>query len=262
MKIPRPATLWGGLLLALPTLADIAQVQRQIETVQRELETERQMYQAELSRKSAAEQGSKGRLEEMRVQTRRARQEADSLKRVLAAQARPMQSHAEEQKRLQEWNKRFSAALADRIDAVLAKLVREELPHYAEPKERALKDLSRGLRTGVVAPDQGLGQAFDHLSEILGWSGKVEAVAGTYTNAAGAPLNGFFVRVGGVFEGFVTTDGKLGAYRLKDEKGWLWKETLSVERRENLLKIARMATAGEQPGFVPVPFGLVSGGLQ
>nr|MDQ3003440.1 DUF3450 family protein [Fibrobacterota bacterium] len=211
---------------------------------------------------ASSDQGSKSRLNEMRDQTLRARLEADSLKRVLAAQGRPGQSQAAEQKRMQEWNRRFAHTLADHVDSVLAKVGRDELPYYAEPKERALKDLSRGLRTGVIAPEQGLGQAFDHLSEILGWASKAEAVAGSYTSLAGAPLNGFYVRVGGVFEGFVTEDGKTGAYRVKDAHGWQWKETLTSERRENLLKIAHMTLSGEQPGFVPVPFGLVSGGLQ
>lgn len=256
------ALLLGGLVLAAPALADLAQVQRQIEAVQRDLESERQMYQTELARKAASDQGSKSRLYDMRDQAHRARREADSLKGILAAQGRPGQSQAAEQKRIQEWNRRFASALADHVDSALAKLGREELPVLAEPKERALKDLARGLRTGVVPPDQGLGQAFDHLTEILGWSSKVEAVAGSYTTASGAPLNGFYVRAGGVFEGFVTEDGKTGAYRIKDAQGWQWKETLTAERRDNLLKIARMALSGEQPGFVPVPFGLVSGGLQ
>ena len=220
------------------------------------------MYQTEQARKASSDQGSKSRLEEMRGQAQRARREADSLKRVLVAQGRPGQSQAAEQQKLQEWNRRFAHALADRVDSVLVKLGREELPYYAEPKERALKDLSRGLRTGVVTPDLGLGQAFDHLSEILAWGSKAEAVAGSYTTFAGAPLNGFYIRVGGVFEGFVTEDGKTGAYRIKDGHGWQWKETLTAERRENLIKIARMSLSGAQPGFVPVPFGLVSGGLQ
>lgn len=262
MKIKSHTIALAGLFLAAPILADLPQVQRQIEALQRELESERQMYQTELTRKAASDQGSKSRLVEMRDQTQRARREADSLKRVLAAQGRPGQSQATEQKRLHDWNRSFAHALADRIDSALAKLGREELPYYAEPKERALKDLSRGLRAGVVAPDVGLGQAFDHLSEILSWGSKAEAVAGSYTTLAGAPLNGYYVRVGGVFEGFVTEDGKLGAYRSKDAQGWQWKESLTAERRENMLKIARMALSGEQPGFVPVPFGLVSGGLQ
>lgn len=256
------ALFLAGLALAAPALADLASVQRQIETLEREIASERQMYLAEQGRKTVGEQSSQARLADMREQTRRARREADSLRRVLAAQGRPGQSQALEQQRIQAFNKRFAETLAQRVDEVLAKLEQEELPHYAEPKRRALKDLARGLRTGVIAPDQGLGQAFDHLSEILGWAGKVEAVAGTYTNLAGAPLNGWFVRVGGVFEGFVTEDGKTGAYRLKDEGGWRWKETLTADRRDHLLRIARMTTAGEQPGFVPVPFGLVSGGLQ
>lgn len=262
MKKTVPRIIAAGLILAAPLMADLAQIQRQTDALQREIESERQMYQTEAARNKAAESGTRTRLDDMRSQTQRARREADSLKKVLAAQGRPGHSQAAEQKRIQDWNKRFANALADQVDAVLAKLTREELPVYREPKERSLKDLSRGLRTGVIPPDQGLGQAFDHLSEILAWSGKVEAVAGSYTNLAGAPLNGFFVRVGGVFEGFVTEDGKTGAYRIKDENGWQWKESLTADRRDNLLKIARMATAGEQPGFVSIPFGLVSGGLQ
>lgn len=252
----------GGLLLATPLLADLALVQRQTEALQREIESEKQAYQIELARSKAAESATRTRLADMRIQTLRARREADSLKGILAAQGRPGQGLAAEQKRLQDWNRRFANALADQVDAVLAKLTREELPVYREPKERSLKDLSRGLRTGVIPPDQGIGQAFDHLSEILAWAGKVEAVAGSYNNLAGAPLNGYYVRVGGVFEGFVTEDGKTGAYRMMDEKGWQWKESLTADRRDNLLKIARMTTAGEQPGFVAIPFGLVSGGLQ
>jgi Protein of unknown function (DUF3450) len=269
MKIHFAAKSLTGLRLALTATmsatfawADLPQVQRQIETLQRELESERQMYQAEVSRKASAENGSKSRLTEMRTQIQRARREADSLKLVLEAKGRPGQTQAAEQQKLQEWNRSFAHALAEQVDSVLAKLAREELPYYAEPKERALKDLSRGLRTGVISPDQGLGQAFDHLSEILAWGSKCEAVAGSYITSAGAPLNGFYVRVGGVFEGFVTEDGKTGAYRIKDDHGWQWKESLTAERRENLLKMARMSISGEQPGFVPVPFGLVSGGLQ
>lgn len=260
--------LWGALLPAAAAPApgtapaDLARVERQVDALERELASERQAYLAEAARKTASEASAKARLAEMREQTRRARRESDSLKALLAAQARPGRSLAEEQKRLQEWNRRFAAALAGYLDTVLSRLSREELPDYAAPKERALKDLARGLRTGVVPPEQGLGQAFDHLSEILGWGAKCEAVAGSYTTAAGAPLNGFYVRVGGVFEAFVTEDGKTGAYRLKDVSGWQWKETLTAERRDNLLRMARMLTAGEQPGFVPVPFGLASGGLQ
>lgn len=265
--LPKPLS-GPGLALSLASLsfnlafADLGQLQRQIDALHRELESERQMYQAELSRKAASEQGSKSRLVEMRTQIVRAKREVDSLKTLLASTAKPGQNQVAEQQRLQDWNRRFAIALADRVDSVLVKLTREELPYYAEPKERAFKDLSRGLRTGVITPDQGLGQAFDHLTEILAWGSKCESVVGSYTTLAGAHLNGFYVRIGGVFEGFVTEDGKTGAYRLKDEQGWQWKETLTAERRENLLKIARMTLSGEQPGFVPVPFGLVSGGLQ
>jgi serine/threonine protein kinase len=150
-------------------------------------------------------------------------------------------------------------ASADQV-AVLAKVLREELPDIAQSRERTLRDLSRGLRTGVVPPEEGLGLLLDQLSGIIDYGRKAESRPGTYTTLDGRPVDGHFVAVGGVFEGFISTDGAIGAYRRKTEKGWEWKESLPADRRENLLKMSRMLQGGEAPGFVPVPFGLVSGG--
>jgi hypothetical protein len=120
--------------------------------------------------------------------------------------------------------------------------------------------LSRGLRTGVISPEEGLGQLLDQLSGIIDLGRKVESRPGAYTTLAGRPVDGFYVSAAGVFEAFVSKDGAVGAYRRKSENGWEWKESLPSERRENLLKISRMLQGGEEPGFVSIPFGLVSGG--
>ena len=248
--------------MSLPVHADpeLLRLQRQIDQLQRDVDAERQMYEADLARQKAWESASAGQLEDTRRQARRARAEADSLSRVLRSLGSPTQNRAEENARAKQEAEAFARALADQTDAVLAKVLREELPEFAESRERPLRDLARGLRTGVIPPDQGLGQLLDQLSAIIEYGRKAEARPGTYTTLDGRPVEGHFIAVAGVFEGFVTTDGALGAVRRRTDAGWTWNESLPAERRENLLKIAHMLQGSVEPSFVPVPFGLVSGG--
>ncbi len=257
--------LAGAILGCLATLghandAELARLQRQIDQLQRDVEAERQMYEADLARQKAWESASAGQLEDTRRQARRARLEADSLARVLRGLGSPTQNRAEENARARQEAEAFARALADQADAVLEKVLREELPDFAESRERPLRDLSRGLRTGVIAPEAGLGRLLDELSAIIEYGRKAEARPGTYTTLDGRPVDGHFVAVAGVFEGFVSGDGAVGAVRRRTDEGWTWNESLPLERRENLLRISRMLQGTVEPSFVPVPFGLVSGG--
>lgn len=248
--------------LALTAFADpeLARLQRQMDQFQRDVDAERQLYESDQTRQSAWETAAQGELAETRVQARRARIEADSLGRVLASLGSPSKNRAEELQAAKRESAAFAAALADQVDTVLAKVLREELPDYAESQDRALRDLSRGLRTGVIPPEAGLGQLLDQLSGIIDYGRKAESRPGVYTTLDGRPVEGHYVAVGGVFEGFISTDGAVGAYRRKSAEDWQWKESLPADRRENLLKMSRMLQGGQEPGFVAVPFGLISGG--
>jgi hypothetical protein len=251
--------LFGGAISVWAN-ADLTRIQAQIEQLQRDIASEKQMLKADQARRKSWEGSSKGQLEEMRTQARRARFEADSLARVRQTLGNPTLTQAFEQKRLQAESERFAARIADQSDAVLEKMRRGELPVYVERKERDLKDLSRGLRTGVIPTDQGLGKLLDHLSEIIDWGRRVEASAGPYTALDGRPMDGFYVRAGGFFEAFVSKDGSHGAQRFKNEAGWQWKEAMPADRRDNLLKVAMMLQAQQEPGFVPLSFGVAAGG--
>lgn len=239
---------------------ELARLQIQIEQLRRDVDAERQLHDADLARHKAWENAARSQLADTRAQARRARSEADSLTRVWRALGSPAQNRAEEMQAAKKEADAFAAALAEQADAVLAKVLREELPEFAISRERALRDLSRGLRTGIVTPEEGLGQLLDQLSAIIEYGRRVEVRPGTYTTLAGGPVEGHFVAVGGIYEGFISADGAVGAYRRKTEKGWEWSESLPADRRENLLKLSRMLQGSETPAFVPVPFGLVSGG--
>src|SRR5690606_12601759 len=234
--------------------------QRQIEQLRRDVDAERQLHDADRARHEAWEVTAHGQLAGLRTQARRARVEADSLARVLAGLGSPTQSRAAGLQAAHAERVAFAHALADHADSVLAKVLREELPDFAASRERALRDLARGLRTGVVAPQDGLGQLLDQLSAIIDYGRKAEVRPGTYTTRAGRPVEGHYVAVGGIYEGFISADGEVGAYRRKTKNGWVWNESLPADRRDNLLNISRMLQGSEEPGFVPVPFGLVSGG--
>lgn len=269
MKHSYPAVLFSAGLAVVslapaasadPANPELARLQRQIEQLQRDVDAERQLHDADLARHKAWEASAKGQLTDTRAQARRARGEADSLARVLKALGSPTQNRAEDMQAAKKEADAFAAALADQADAVLAKVLREELPDFAASRERALRDLARGLRTGVIAPEEGLGQLLDQLSAVIEYGRKAEVRPGTYTTIAGRPVEGHFVAVGGIYEGFISADGAVGAYRRKTENGWEWSESLPADRRENLLKMSRMLQGSEEPGFVPVPFGLVSGG--
>jgi hypothetical protein len=261
MKTWFAGTILAGAVGAFAQ-AELPRVQRQVEQARREVEAERQSYEADLVRQKAWEAGSRGQLAEARAQARRARYESDSLARALKAIGNPAEDKAAEQRQLQAEAAEFARELADRVDALLEKIRREELPGFADSKERGLRDLSRGLRTGVVEPGDGLAKLADALSELIDRGRKVEARNGSYTTLDGRPLEGSYVSAGGFFEGFVSKDGAFGAYRHKSPEGWAWKESLPAERRRNLLKISRMLASEEEPGFVPLPFGLISGAAQ
>jgi hypothetical protein len=241
--------------------ADLSRIQKQIDQMRRDVEAERQSYDADLSRQKAWEASSRSQLADTRAQARRARAEADSLARVLKGLGNPVEDKAREQKEVQAEAEAFARAVADRADALLEKIKREELPGYAESKERSLRDLSRGLRTGVIPADEGLAKLLDALSETIDRGRKVEAQKGAYTALDGRPLDGTYVRAGGFFEAFVSKDGAFGAYRVKTASGWSWKESLTAERRQHLVKVAEILAKPEDAKFVPLPFGLASGAL-
>lgn len=256
----------AGLGLTAHADPERSRIQEQIEQVRRDIDAERRLYEAEAERRQVREETTADQIEETRRQARRARAESDSLAGVLRSLGSPAQSRAEDLRQAHEEAEAFARAAADWADSALEKILREELPAYAEQKERDLKDLSRGLRTGVIPADEGLGRLLDQLAGILEQGRSAETRPGTYTTLAGRPVEGHFVSAGGFFEGFVSADGEFAAYLRREgrreEGGWSWVESVPADRRENLLHTATMIQGGREPGFVPLPFGLVSGGAE
>jgi len=236
--------------------ASLDETRNAVDKLRREIETERQNLAVEQERQDIWTKNSEERLIHMRQETQRAQREIDSLgqvrDRLLAS--RQAEGNAKAEAKLAE--QQIAGSIADQIALLKARIATQELPTLAEIKVKEMGDIERGLRAGLLSPEDGLGRALDQLGDMIDDGGKVSSKVGTYTTQKGLALPGTYVTAGGIFEAFVSDDGQLGAYRLKTDSVWIWKETLNAERRMNLQKIAGMIKGTEKPGFVALPIGL------
>jgi hypothetical protein len=235
------------------------QVQKEMERTRRELESEKQMLLSDQARRDAWEKASRQRLTELRAEIRRAQRESDSLQRVrdaLEAQSRTRTGDKGKAERVQQ---AFASALATEIE-LAAKQLDRELPDLADARRREFGDLTRGLRAGLVTPADGVRRFSNLMVGVADVGGRVEVVRGNHTLSTGRELQGHFVRVGGIFEAFVGDDSTQAAVRQRStEGGWAWNENFTSFQKMELRRIVRIATAGEKPGFVTIPFGLSLG---
>lgn len=250
----------AALLLVAPSRGDdLAQVQKEIERARRELDAERQMHLSDLARRQAWESSSKQRLQEMRRETSRALRESDSLADVLASLEAQSRSRQGEKGRAERIRQAAASALAIEVDSASVRLSRE-LPDAAEARGRDFGDLARGLRAGLIAPPDGVKRLSNLMVGLCDAGGRVETVRGTNTLPDGRLLQGHYVRAGGLFEAFVSDDSATARVRRPARSGgWEWNDNLTGFQKSELLRLVRIQTAGEKPGFVALPLGLALG---
>ncbi len=254
-------TLFATILLAggIVGAATPEQLQRDIDRLQKDIESEEQLLKSDLARYQAWQASAKDRETTVRGQLSRALREVDSLEREMGSMIREREAEQTARENAQKSLEAFARAVADQVDVVLARLRERELPTTVESREQALSDIARGLRSGLTSPEEGLSRALDQVAGLIDMGGQVEARPGQYNTQAGLPVSGNFVRAGGFFEAFVSDDMKVGAYRVRGESGWVWKETLSADGKKQVAKAASILKSTQSPEFVALPFGLAAG---
>lgn len=241
-------------------VADPSRLERDLEKVRRELDTERELLKADAARKQSWESASRQRLTDMREQSRRAARESDSL-RALIRQWEDEASLAVDQRTLAERSLvGLLEVIANEVDASRA-MLRDELPSIAEDRGRQLSDISRGLRSGIITPADGLARALDVLSGLADVAGRSEAVPGVYTRGDNREIPGMYLRVGGLLEAFVSDDDQTAAIRQRTAEGtWVWRETLGKPQVAGIRSGIEVLKAQTTPGFVVLPMGVAAGG--
>lgn len=260
----RPSLPIWLFLAAVPAfaqgVADPARLERDLDKVRRELETERELLKADAARRESWESASRQRLGDMREQSRRAARESDSLRKLIR-KWEDEASLAVDQRTLAERSLvGLLEVIATEVDASRA-MLRHELPSVAEDRGRQLADISRGLRSGIIAPADGLARALDVLSGLADVAGRTEAVPGVYTRGDNREIPGTYLRVGGLFEAFVSDDDQTAAIRQRTAEGtWVWRETLGRPQIAGIRSGIQVLKAQAAPGFVVLPMGVAAGG--
>ena len=213
-------------------------------------EKERSALQAENARHEEWKRQNAARIAQMRQEIARLRKESDSLKLVASNTHVPVHvlstpvspSASADVKR-----KAFAQDLASFVESLLPRLKSEP---SSEVRTRTFQELAQGLRAGTLSPEEGIGQLFDQISEIVDEGGRLHAEPGSYTAAAGNAVRGTWIRAGGVLEGFSNADGSFAALRLRGQTQW--SELTDTRERQALARTARVLL-GQERGLVELP---------
>lgn len=239
------------LVLAGVVLAQDDPIQKETLRLQGLADKERTALQAEKARHEEWKRQNTARLAQMRLEIDRLRHEGDSLHRIASSTRIPVRAVAStpvspsataEVKR-----KAFAQDLATFVETLLPRLQDEP---SVELRTRALQELARGLRAGTLSPEEGIGQLFDQLSELVDEGSRLAAEPGSYTTASGVAVRGTWIRAGGLLQGFANADGSFAALKLRGQTQW--NELTDARERMALSRSARVLL-GQERGLVALP---------
>lgn len=232
------------------SLAQEDPTQKETLRLQALADKERTSLQAEKARHEEWKRQNSARLAQMRQEILRLRNEADSLKQVAArthvpvrAISTPVSPTATAEVR----RKAFGQDLAAFVESLIPRLQGEPA---SQMRVRAFQELSQGLRAGNLSPEEGIGQLFDQLSEIVDEGGRLRAEPGSYTAQNGSAVRGTWIHAGGMLEGFANADGSFAALRLRGQTQWT--ELSESAERQALARSARILL-GQERGLVELP---------
>jgi hypothetical protein len=238
------------LALAGVSLAQEDPTQKETLRLQALTDKERSSLQAENARHEEWKRQNTARTGQMRQEIQRLRKEADSLKLIAAnthVPVRTISTPVSPTATAEVRRKAFSQDLAAFVETLLPRFKNEPA---SEMRIRAFQELAQGLRSGSLSPEEGVGQLFDQLSEIVDEGGRLRAEPGSYTAQNGSAVRGTWIHAGGMLEGFANADGSFAALRLRGQSQWT--ELSESAERQALARSARILL-GQERGLVELP---------
>lgn len=213
---------------------------------------ERTSLNAENARHEEWKRQHQARLAQMRKEIAQLVRQGDSL-RVVASKApqpkAPVAAPPPAGSQAEAKRKAFTAELATLVESLSPRLSEELDP---DARTRALQELAKGLRNGNITPEDGVGQLFDQLSELVDEGSRIHSEAGSYTCKSGQILRGTYIHAGGLLNAFVDREGSFAAVRHRGEPTWT--ELSEPATLSALAQSARVLT-GQEKGLVHLPLG-------
>lgn len=241
------------LLLFQPLYAqEEGELNRQIRLVKEEIQREKALRQRENERDVAFQKTAKERLK--RLQNERA---------IAVAQAESLQV---ELKRVDELRLKQRATarwygkrhddhrkfLARYVDSTVA-FVQNDFPYNQEERLRSLKSLKELLEEGSISPEEGTDRLWGVWLSLLKLGGSVENWPGSLMSEQGE-LSGRYLRLGAVWMGFVSDDGRQLYLLSPADAGWRWRPLHDESELRAALRQALKVSEGKRaPALVLLP---------
>ena len=238
------------LALAAMSFAQDDQTQKETLRLQALADKERAALVAENARHEEWKRQNASRMAQMRQEAASLRRETDSLRQVAASShvpVRPVATPVPAGAGAEVRRKAFALDLANYVESLAPRLKDEP---SADVRTRTFQELAAGLRKETLTPEEGVGQLFDQLSEIVDEGGRLHAEPGSYTSAAGNAVRGTWIRAGGLLEAFANADGSFAAMRLHGQTAWT--ELTDLPQREAMARSARVLL-GQERGLIALP---------
>ncbi len=253
-----------GLLFTLVCLLPVegqetlSSLQRELDRVEKEIAREKELHQSERKRAEAFEQSKAEKLKAINHQLALTQNKIDSLKKEVGRSAFRKNSHKSQISLYQRKQEEFRSRLAQECRE-LAAFFRRDFAYQQERRIIELENLAQSLETGVTTVEEGMFRVFGVLEEAVAFTRDSEVYAGVHRTADGRNLDGKFVRLGAIFLGFVSQDGKYVAHLTRADTGYVWMEGDSTpEIRKGIVTALNVAEGKAPPELVSLPFSTSS----
>ncbi len=248
------ASLFLICFLPLAGQETLSSVQRELDRVEKEIAREKDLHQSELKRAQAFEKSKAEKFAAINRQLVLSQNKVDSLKKEVARSGARKNAHRNQIALYQRKQEEFRAHLV-KESRELASFFRQDFPYQHERRIAELENLSQSLEAGTLGVEEGLFRIFGAIEEAVGFSRDSEVYAGVHRTLDGRNLDGKFVRLGAVFLGFVSQDGKHVAHLAPSDSGYVWLDTdVSPEARKGVVLALSVAEGKTPPELVSLPF--------
>jgi hypothetical protein len=245
-----------GSLLCTPIWAQEseAELKRQLARVQQELKSEESALQQQRELDAQRKQILMQRLQQ-------ADQQIADLKRTqgqIQSEIRQAQANNNGLKATASgWEQRKTTTAREVAQVVLRveKALVQDFPLQVEERTERLKALRQQLDQGALGPEEGMNRLWSILLERLRQGYQAEAWPGSFALAQGGSASGTYFRIGTVWQGFASEDGREVHFLTRTDSGYSWTAVpaQSLEMRAALKQAAQVATGKLPPQMARIP---------
>ncbi len=231
-------------------------LQREMERVEREIQREKKLHKLEKLKAKSFEARKKEKLDVLNTQLKKLADKVVAAKSKRAGVAKKKRVLKGQIQVIKNKRAQISKKLLAEIDS-LSVYMQSDFPYQKTERLSALADLKKDIADEVIGPEEGMSRLFTLLQNAIAIGYDSEVYSGTYENTDGKFYDGKYVRLGTAIYCFSSLDGKINAYMIPSDSGYVWADKgLPMPMRQEIKKAIAVAEGKSAPELVLLPFGL------